>query len=106
VTIIRFPTTYTVEQTATVLRCSTFKVLQLIRVGRLRALKFGKRYQIPDEEIKSCLDQELDRCARRNQSSGSDLDHRADSPFFYIFCRQLDESLLDQLAPRISRKPS
>lgn len=54
------PLTLTVNETAQALNISRATVYQLIRAGRLRTLKAGRRTLIPRRELAAFLERELE----------------------------------------------
>jgi excisionase family DNA binding protein len=54
------PLTLTVNETAQALNISRATVYQLIRAGRLRTLKAGRRTLIPRRELDAFLERELE----------------------------------------------
>src|SRR5918996_1307333 len=103
--VVRFPTTLTVQQAAPILGCSTYQVLRLIRAGKLRATRFGRAYKIPDTEIEACITRALGQCDQDTSSESEPTTSTSErTPHSGTSsAASVDESLLDQLRPRISR---
>lgn len=59
---------YTVDEVADLMQCSTRTILRYIHLGRIHAVKIGRRYMISADEIERVLESPTDDTGRPQAS--------------------------------------